>query len=242
MATQPRIESTPLAAQRIHQDTTVKWFLLGAVGYFCYRRHHRADHCGQICLAGIPRHDLVLHLRAHAPLACQRNALRLASGGGYGPRFFLVPRLCGVKLWSEKLGVATGDLVERHHPQRYCYTSGRLSERLGIRRSAHLDLVPGGCCLGDVRLQYLRHHRHAQVPADVRFDLVPDGHHPVDGLCLPDRQLRHFVCDRRQPGQPELDVHAQCGGTDLHAGWAWPSPTTSFRGLPTHRFTATSCR
>ena len=35
-----------------------------------------------------------------------------------GLAFYIVPRLCGVKLWSEKLGVATAIALERDHPQR----------------------------------------------------------------------------------------------------------------------------
>ena len=51
-----------------------------------------------------------LHLRAAAPAARQRHALRLAAGRRHGAGLYLVPRLCGMKLWSEKLGVATAVL------------------------------------------------------------------------------------------------------------------------------------
>ena len=82
MATQPGSGSTvAVASPEIHQDTTVKWFLLGAVGYFAIvgivaliiaAKFVWPDFLGSIS---------VLHLRAHAPSARQRHVVRLAAGG-----------------------------------------------------------------------------------------------------------------------------------------------------------------
>ena len=99
--------------------------------------------------------------------------------------FYLVPRLCGVRLWSEKLGprhrcgsgcvIILGAVVDaRPRPQ----------PGARVRRAAAVARRARGGGLGDVRGQHLRHRLHPQVPADVRLALVHPGLDPVDRLRL----------------------------------------------------------
>ncbi len=55
-----------------------------------------------------------------------------------------------------------------------------------------------------------------------------DGNHPLDGLRLHPGQFWSDVCHRRQPGQSQLDVRSQRGGSHLHTGRIWRWPTTTF--------------
>ena len=135
-----------------------------------------------------------------------------------GLTFYLVPRLCGVQAVEREARRRHGGAVERDHPGRGGLPAAGLEPGARVRRTAAAARHPRGGRLDHVRRQRLRDHRHPQVPRDVRVALVHHGHHPVDGLRLPHRQLRGAVRHRRQPGQPELDVRPQRGRPDLHAG------------------------
>ena len=100
----------PVRRRRI-TDTTANWFLVSAIGYFfivgIIALTIAAKFCWPELLGTVP----VPLLWPAAAAACQRHALRLAAGRRHGARrYYIVPRLCGVKLWSEKLGVATAVL------------------------------------------------------------------------------------------------------------------------------------
>jgi len=115
MATQPAIRqgsssAAGLAVQDIHEDTTVKWFLLGAVCYFAV--------VGIIALIIAAKFVWPQFLGSISyftygrmrPLHVNGMLFGWLLAADMGLAYYLVPRLCGVKLWSEKLGVATSIL------------------------------------------------------------------------------------------------------------------------------------
>ena len=140
----------------------------------------------------------VAHLRAAAPAARQRHALRLAAGRRHGPR--LLPGAAAVRR----------EAVEREaraSPPRCSGTSSswaRWSRLLaGCNQGleyAELPLLarrrwwwwPGSCSASTSSPPSPRRKYHA----DVRLALVHHGHDPLDGLRLPDRQLRRAVRHR----------------------------------------------
>jgi cytochrome c oxidase cbb3-type subunit 1 len=99
-----------LATQDTHEDTTVKWFLLGAVCYFAV--------VGIIALIIAAKFVWPQFLGSISyftygrmrPLHVNGMLFGWLLAADMGLAYYLVPRLCGVKLWSEKLGVATSIL------------------------------------------------------------------------------------------------------------------------------------
>jgi cytochrome c oxidase cbb3-type subunit 1 len=94
----------------VHTDTTAKWFLLSAVGYFFIvgivailiaAKFVWPELLGTIPALGYGR------LR---PLHVNGMLFGWLLAADMGLTYYLIPRLCGVKLWSEKLGVATAAL------------------------------------------------------------------------------------------------------------------------------------
>ncbi len=94
----------------VHEDTTAKWFLVSSVSYFFI--------VGIIALAiaakfvwpellGTVQYLTYGRLR---PLHVNGMLFGWLLSADMGLAFFLIPRLCGVKLWSEKLGMATAAL------------------------------------------------------------------------------------------------------------------------------------
>lgn len=110
MAAQVNVSSAALQGQEIHEDTTVKWFLLSSVSYFAI--------VGIIALIiaakfvwpeflGTIQYFTYGRMR---PLHVNGMLFGWLLACDIGLTFYIVPRLCGVKLWSEKLGVATAVL------------------------------------------------------------------------------------------------------------------------------------
>src|SRR5208337_2550145 len=107
-ATSGTVAATPsVSTSDIHTDTTVKWFLLGAVGYFFV--------VGIIALIIAAKFVWPQFLGSISyftygrmrPLHVNGMLFGWLLAADMGLAYYLVPRLCGVKLWSEKLGVAT---------------------------------------------------------------------------------------------------------------------------------------
>lgn len=100
--------STPYTT--VHTDTTAKWFLLSAVLYFFI--------VGIVALMIAAKFVWPEMLGTIASLSYGRLRPLHVNGmlfgwllaADMGLSYYLVPRLCGVKLWSEKLGVATAIL------------------------------------------------------------------------------------------------------------------------------------
>jgi cytochrome c oxidase cbb3-type subunit 1 len=101
------VSSAALTAQDFHQDTTVKWFLLGSISYFAI--------VGIIALIIAAKFVWPQFLGTISYFTYGRMRPVHVNGmlfgwllqADMGLAYFLVPRLCGVKLWSEKLGIAT---------------------------------------------------------------------------------------------------------------------------------------
>ncbi len=98
------------ASAEIHEDLTAKWFLLSSVSYFFI--------VGIVALT-IAAKFVWPQLMGTAPYLTYGRLRPLHVNGmlfgwllpaDMGLTFYIVPRLCGVKLWSEKLGVATAVL------------------------------------------------------------------------------------------------------------------------------------
>jgi cytochrome c oxidase cbb3-type subunit I len=94
----------------LHADTTAKWFMLSAVGYFFV--------VGIIAIVLAAKFVWPQLLGTIAPFTYGRLRPLHVNGmlfgwllaADMGLACYIVPRLCGVKLWSEKLGVATAVL------------------------------------------------------------------------------------------------------------------------------------
>lgn len=90
-----------------HEDLTARWFLLSSVGYFFI--------VGIIAITLAAKFVWPQLLGTIPPLTYGRLRPLHVNGmlfgwllaADMGLVYYLVPRLCGVKLWSEKLGVAT---------------------------------------------------------------------------------------------------------------------------------------
>jgi cytochrome c oxidase cbb3-type subunit I len=94
----------------VHDDTTAKWFLISSIVYFFIvgiiaimiaAKFVWPDMLGTVAALSYGR------LR---PLHVNGMLFGWLLAADMGLAFYLVPRLCGVKLWSEKLGVATAAL------------------------------------------------------------------------------------------------------------------------------------
>lgn len=97
-------------AESMHRDVTARWFLLSSVGYFFI--------VGIIALLIAAKFVWPQLFGTVPPLAYGRLRPLHVNGMLFGwllaadmaLTYYLVPRLCGVRLWSEKLGVATAVL------------------------------------------------------------------------------------------------------------------------------------
>ena len=94
----------------VHEDATTKWFLLSSVAYFFI--------VGIIALIIAAKFSWPDFMGSSPLLTYGRMRTLHVNGmlfgwllaADMGLTFYIVPRLCGVKLWSEKLGVATAVL------------------------------------------------------------------------------------------------------------------------------------
>ncbi len=94
----------------VHEDLTVKWFMLSSISYFFI-----VGIIALVIAAKFVWPDLMgttswLTYGRMRPLHVNGMLFGWLLAADMGLTFYIVPRLCGVKLWSEKLGVATGIL------------------------------------------------------------------------------------------------------------------------------------
>ena len=99
-------EAGPVA----HADTTAKWFLISAICYFfivgIIAITIAAKFCWPELLGTVP----YLSYGRLRPLHVNGMLFGWLLAADMGLAYYIVPRLCGVKLWSEKLGIATAVL------------------------------------------------------------------------------------------------------------------------------------
>jgi cytochrome c oxidase cbb3-type subunit 1 len=97
-------------ADSIHEDTTAKYFLLSSISYFfivgIIAVTIAAKFVWPQLLGTIP----MLTYGRLRPLHVNGMLFGWLLAADMGLAYYVVPRLCGVKLWSEKLGVATAAL------------------------------------------------------------------------------------------------------------------------------------
>ena len=96
-----------MAPSVVHEDTTAKWFLVSSVSYFFIVGIIAIMIAAKFVwpeMLGSVRYLTYGRLR---PLHVNGMLFGWLLSADMGLTFFLIPRLCGVKLWSEKLGVAT---------------------------------------------------------------------------------------------------------------------------------------
>jgi cytochrome c oxidase cbb3-type subunit I len=94
----------------VHTDTTAKWFLISSVAYFFIVGIIAITIAAKFVwpqLLGSVQYLTYGRLR---PLHVNGMLFGWLLAADMGLTFFIIPRLCGVKLWSEKLGVATAVL------------------------------------------------------------------------------------------------------------------------------------
>src|SRR6185369_1261799 len=99
---------TPVAV--VHEDTTAKWFLISSVAYFFIVGIIAVTIAAKFVwpqLLGTVQYLTYGRLR---PLHVNGMLFGWLLAADMGLAYFIVPRLCGVKLWSEKLGIATAAL------------------------------------------------------------------------------------------------------------------------------------
>ena len=90
-----------------HTDTTAKWFLVSAVCYFFIVGIVALTIAAKFCWPELLGNVSYLSYGRLRPLHVNGMLFGWLLAADIGLAFYIVPRLCGVKLWSEKIGVAT---------------------------------------------------------------------------------------------------------------------------------------
>ena len=125
-----------------------------------------------------------------------------------GLAYYIVPRLCGVKLWSEKLGMATSILWNVIILSAVVTLPGGYQKGLeyaDLPTPVAVLVVIAWVMFGINIFATIATRKYQQMYVSTWYT---DGHDPVDGVRLSHRKLRNAARHhRRQPGQPELDVH-----------------------------------
>lgn len=94
----------------VHDDTTAKWFLISSIAYFFIVGIIAVTIAAKFVwpsLLGTVQYLTYGRLR---PLHVNGMLFGWLLAADMGLSFFMVPRLCAVRLWSEKLGIATAIL------------------------------------------------------------------------------------------------------------------------------------
>jgi cytochrome c oxidase cbb3-type subunit I len=105
-----RAGSAASTTATVHEDTTAKWFMISSVSYFFIVGIIAVTIAAKFVwpsLLGTVQYLTYGRLR---PLHVNGMLFGWLLAADMGLAYFLIPRLCGVKLWSEKLGVATAAL------------------------------------------------------------------------------------------------------------------------------------
>jgi cytochrome c oxidase cbb3-type subunit 1 len=94
----------------VHDDTTAKWFLISSIAYFFIVGIIAVTIAAKFVWPSLLGSVQYLTYGRLRPLHVNGMLFGWLLAADMGLTFFLVPRLCGVKLWSEKLGIATAAL------------------------------------------------------------------------------------------------------------------------------------
>ncbi|MFN7932130.1 MAG: cbb3-type cytochrome c oxidase subunit I [Bryobacteraceae bacterium] len=98
------------AGAAVHEDTTAKWFIISAVVYFLIVGIIAIVIAAKFVWPEMLGTVAMLSYGRLRPLHVNGMLFGWLLAADMGLTFYIVPRLCGVKLWSEKLGVATAAL------------------------------------------------------------------------------------------------------------------------------------
>jgi len=91
----------------MHNDTTVKWFLLSAIGYFVIVGIIALTIAAKFVWPELLGSVAYLSYGRLRPLHVNGMLFGWLLAADMGLAYYIIPRLCGVRLWSEKLGIAT---------------------------------------------------------------------------------------------------------------------------------------
>ena len=94
----------------VHADTTAKWFLISSIAYFFIVGIIAVTIAAKFVWPSLLGSVQYLTYGRLRPLHVNGMLFGWLLAADMGLTFFMIPRLCGVKLWSEKLGVATAAL------------------------------------------------------------------------------------------------------------------------------------
>jgi len=110
--TSGRVEARPVApgAAAVHTDTTAKWFIVSSICYFVIVGVIAIVLAAKFVWPSLLGSVQYLTYGRIRPLHVNGMLFGWLLAANMGLAYFMVPRLCGVKLWSEKLGVATAVL------------------------------------------------------------------------------------------------------------------------------------
>jgi len=109
-ASQATPADSPRSGESVHRDLTAKWFMLSSITYFFIVGIIALTIAAKFVwpqLLGTVQYLTYGRLR---PLHVNGMLFGWLLPADMGLTFYVVPRLCGVKLWSEKLGVANAIL------------------------------------------------------------------------------------------------------------------------------------
>jgi cytochrome c oxidase cbb3-type subunit 1 len=107
-AAQPEtIGGRVVASPEVHSDTTAKWFLLSAVGYFVIVGIIALTIAAKFVWPELLGTAAYLSYGRLRPLHVNGMLFGWLLAADMGLTYYIIPRLCGVRLWSEKLGIAT---------------------------------------------------------------------------------------------------------------------------------------
>jgi len=98
------------AGATVHEDLTSKWFILSAISYFFIVGIIAILIAAKFCWPEMLGTVAALSYGRLRPLHVNGMLFGWLLAADMGLAYYYVPRLCGVKLWSEKLGMATAAL------------------------------------------------------------------------------------------------------------------------------------
>src|ERR1043166_8000971 len=93
-----------------HTDVAARWFLVSSIGYFFIVGIVALTIAAKFCRPELPGTVANPSYGRLRPLHVNGMLFGWLLAADMGLTYYFVPRLCGVRLWSEKLGVATGIL------------------------------------------------------------------------------------------------------------------------------------
>lgn len=98
------------AGALVHEDTTAKWFLVSSIAYFFIVGIVAVTIAAKFVWPELMSTIPALSYGRLRPLHVNGMLFGWLLAADMGLTYYLIPRLCGVKLWSEKLGMATAAL------------------------------------------------------------------------------------------------------------------------------------